>query len=595
MNRRNVLRDERGIALVVVLLVALAVSAIAIGAGMMTTTTHAINLYGDRMGTLESAAEAGMEWGRAKINGNDSLYPDSSYTVLESNASVLDASGNVIPNVRRSVYVGPTGVTSGQYGVFGSVVVEVTDNTGNKIVRRGEVYQESFAKYAYFTDNEGGNIYFGGGDQIWGPVHSNDQIKIHSTGAWFHNQVETAEDVYQANYGTFDQGYIEYGTFIPMPTTAELTKLRTQALSGSTAIVGNTTGNYGQATTRIEFIAIDMDGDGQTTGANEGFMRVYQVNNGADAWWVTGDLTPGNAYTQNTENCGDWNAAHLAALGPPPTLAGGFKSSARHGAGDPHTALSSVQQATRRCYLGGSDSLYGAFQANDARGRWLTWPGAVDPAVLAARPADAAYLYPITRQYNPNFKGVIHVEGNVAISGTLRGQVTLAATGNIVIADDVRYATDPGAGTCADILGIFSGNDVIVADNTLNRQQQSNNGGGFRTYDATSDEFIHGVVLALNIFTVENYNGGPNGGEACQGTNWGRGCLFLTGGIIQDTRGAVGTTGGTGYLKRYAYDQCAATSPPPYFPTTGHFARGRFFEVDPVGFDVTSYYGLLTP
>jgi hypothetical protein len=36
-------------------------------------------------------------------------------------------------------------------------------------------------------------------------------------------------------------------------------------------------------------------------------------------------------------------------------------------------------------------------------------------------------------------------------------------------------------------------------------------------------------------------------------------------------------------------------NPPPYFPTTGHFARGRQFEVDPVGFNVASYYAALGP
>ncbi len=35
--------------------------------------------------------------------------------------------------------------------------------------------------------------------------------------------------------------------------------------------------------------------------------------------------------------------------------------------------------------------------------------------------------------------------------------------------------------------------------------------------------------------------------------------------------------------------------PAPYFPTTGHFARGHYYEVDPVGFDVAQYYQMLTP
>jgi hypothetical protein len=84
--------------------------------------------------------------------------------------------------------------------------------------------------------------------------------------------------------------------------------------------------------------------------------------------------------------------------------------------------------------------------ADPEGGQWLAWPGAVDPAV-AGRP-DGAYLFPISRELNPSFKGVIFVEGKVAISGVLRGRVTVAATDDIVIVDDLTYSVDPGAGTC---------------------------------------------------------------------------------------------------------------------------------------------------
>jgi hypothetical protein len=104
------------------------------------------------------------------------------------------------------------------------------------------------------------------------------------------------------------------------------------------------------------------------------------------------------------------------------------------------------------------------------------------------------------------------------------------------------------------------------------------------------------LVEALDIFTVERYDQGSTSAEVCDKTiDAGRGCLKLTGGIIQNTRGAVGQVDGHGYVKRYSYDACAASNSPPYFPTTGHFVRDRFFEVDPTGFDVDSYFALLTP
>ena len=183
------------------------------------------------------------------------------------------------------------------------------------------------------------------------------------------------------------------------------------------------------------------------------------------------------------------------------------------------------------------------------------------------------------------------------LSGRLRGRVTVAATDEIIIGDDLTYASDPGLGTCADILGLFSGGKVVVADNTLNAPLRPATGSNYFTYDDTKDEFIHGIVLALDIFTVEDYASGDTKAEPCEGSLWGRGCLYLTGGIIQTTRGAVGTIGspgGTGYVKRYSYDRCGATAPPPYFPTTGHFTRGQLYLVDPAGFSVASYFDLLT-
>ena len=100
-------------------------------------------------------------------------------------------------------------------------------------------------------------------------------------------------------------------------------------------------------------------------------------------------------------------------------------------------------------------------------------------------------------------------------------------------------------------------------------------------------EFFHGVVLALDIFTAEEYTSGLNlRRSTVRGLESGRGCIYLTGGIIQNTRGAVGLTDGHGYVKRYSYDKCAATQPPPYFPTTGVFVKGQYYQVDPAGFDV---------
>lgn len=618
MNGSPMYRNERGVALVVVLLVVLAVAAIAAGAALLSSSTGLIDKYHTRLSTLETAADAGIEEVRSAVNANKTIYPDTGFRTIENGVAVYDAGGAVIPGLKRWSYLGPIGATSGQYGVYGSVVTVVQDAQGNNVVRRGEIFQESFAKYAYFTNVEG-SIQFAAGDQLFGPVHSNDKINIASgsPGPTFWGPLVTAKTISNRSNGNYKQGYTENGPTIPFPQTADLSKLQSQATAGNMAFVSTTSGLAGQATTRIEFTARDLNGDGDSTDDNEGFIKVYQVTNAANVWWVMADTNSygaasPNGGVRNSPNCGHVNTNAATSNHP----AGGFVTFEDH-ATAPAIAADNKANApgqtgagiVRRCYLGGSDSLYGAsafgaakqFPTNgvgdDARGRWLPWPGAVSPLIPASN-RDRAYLWPISRTLNPNYKGVIYVTGKVAISGRVRGQTTLAASDNIIIADDLTYMTNPGSSvqcnaTARDMLGLFSGTDVVVADNLINDPIAGIPGGSNVTWDETPDEFIHAVILALSNFTVENYNQGPTNFESCGGTAWGRGCLFLTGGVIQYQRGAVGTTGGTGNLKRYSYDACAAANPPPYFPTTGHFARGHYYEVEPTGFNISTYWALL--
>ena len=601
MSWRHV-ENERGVALISVLLVTLALVAIAAGALMLSSQTSLVNRFHQRQSLLEAAADAGLEEARSKMNGNIKLYPDTGFNTLETDAPVYDAGGAVIPGLKRSLYVGPIGISSGQYGVFGSAVTEVQDQSGNRVVRRLEIVQESFAKFAYFTNVEG-SITFGSGDQIFGPVHSNDEIEVNSTGATFHGPVTTGQTIRGKSYATFKQGYNEGVSPIPMPTTAALTKLRTQALAGNTAFTSNANGDDGQAEMRIEFVAIDLNGDGLTNGANEGFIKVFQH---ADESYVSASrptVSSTTLYLRNENNCGDAGGVHGATF-----VTAGFQPGQTSGAlGHPlevhaHSWSDALTGATRRCYLGGDSTLVTGLPIGQRNQGWLAWPGAVSPLVAARY--DAQYLFPISRELNPTFKGVIYVDGKVVISGRLRGRVTLAATNNIIIGDDLTYVTNPAAGTCVDILGLFSATDVVIADNLINAPARviDDGAGTYFTMDNDTHEFFHGVVLALSNFTVQRYNQAPYdnsaGRENCETTQRGRGCLYLTGGIIQETRGAVGTTttgsgGGTGNLKRYSYDACAFSSPPPYFPTTGHFAKGHYFEIDPTGFNIATYFNLL--
>ena len=217
--------NERGIALLTVLLVGFALSAIALASTMWILNAQLVQKSGERAAILNDVAVAALEEGRARITQTPALYPAFNHDTLDLWTTVTDASGATIPNVRRSIYVGPAGVTSGQYGVFGSIISEVRDTFGNRVVRRLQINQESFAKYAYFTTIEG-DIVFANNDQIWGPVHSNDQIEIHNSGATFHNTVTTAASSIQGeSNGTFNGGPPKKSVpLIPLPTTAAFTR-----------------------------------------------------------------------------------------------------------------------------------------------------------------------------------------------------------------------------------------------------------------------------------------------------------------------------------------------------------------------------------
>ena len=83
---------------------------------------------------------------------------------------------------------------------------------------------------------------------------------------------------------------------IAMPTTAAFPALQGRATAAGMSFVSNLNGNSaGEASLRIDFVAVDLNGDGDSTDVNEGFIRVYQDN--LRPWYVTATLSgnPGPA------------------------------------------------------------------------------------------------------------------------------------------------------------------------------------------------------------------------------------------------------------------------------------------------------------
>jgi hypothetical protein len=638
LSLRPALRSRRGIALFISMFFVAGIGALALSAIYLTANAQLLSKTYEKEDDLKYASEAALQIGKAELNFNPAALPNTSYVRLLNNASVRAADGSTVPGIVVSLYAGPTGSTSGQFGRFASVVAEARDPNGTGFVRRLELTQESFAKFAYWSNNEnnasGGTIVFANGDAIWGPVFSNDTITIASSHASFHDAVSTAAPVISgANYGTFFKGYQVKQRPITLPSLSSLSTLSGLAATSNYSLPSSSTGDETTILTRVEFIAVDLNSDGDSTDDNEGFFRVYKAASGYSTW-LRGDWPgPGSAVT-SVLNCGDW---HTVGQGPSRTLRffpaaihpqSWFESLMEGSAGSgggamTTTAAQNEQNATlqtimshpnARCYLGGdphlvaiarntafwanSDKQKGGddttFTASDPRGAWQTWSGTIPPVVASVRgvagssvlgPHDAAYLYPLYRGYNTSTKGVIYSAGSVGVSGVVRGVMTLYSPYTVVILDDLRYANDPAAGVCIDILGTISGANTVVANNGLNTpiNIRSNSNPLWETADDTPDLYLHDIVMALGTsFQVEGYGSAPANALTCGASTDGRGCLYLTGGLIQNRRGPVGLTSGEGYVKRYSYDRCAITNPPPYFPTTGRFEDNRYYEHDPV-------------
>jgi cytoskeletal protein CcmA (bactofilin family) len=166
------------------------------------------------------------------------------------------------------------------------------------------------------------------------------------------------------------------------------------------------------------------------------------------------------------------------------------------------------------------------------------------------------------------FNGIISSSGNIEVKGTVKGNVTVHSAKDIHIIGDLTYKDfDPNQDysetklSSQNLLGLVSQNDVIVDDNAEKDHGSKN------LYITAS------IMASQGSFTVEDYNSSHIGF---------RGDLYILGGVIQRTRGAVATGNrygiSTGYAKHYVYDKRFQTNQTPDFPTVKRFSVDSWRE-----------------
>lgn len=630
---RHLIRTRRGIAMVAVLLIAVVATVMALASAMMAMSGKLVQAGSDRSAAVDDAALSALETERSRLNAKLDTVPLEGFATVASNQSVGGG-------IKRSIWVSRLGNSDslksvGEFGVQAELVAQATDDFGNVAIRRSQLYQESFARYASFTDQARSTanqvLYWALGAQAQGPVHSNDTINIWSGStpspqATFFDDVTSARIVTNKPKGLFKKGPPkEYVAKIPMPTTADLNVLKTIATRAGYMFTPNiVTGDSALATMRIDFVAIDADGDGNTTGPNDGYFKVYQLNNllkyGAGFTMARPPVPPtaasgapvpsGSAVPLDSllysYNCGV--VTQVAGRDATPVK---FAAIAHVAAGSNYqnkmvNKVSAFDNNNSRCFLGGDDRLSptGVFRAVDTAGYWMPRTKGSIPGSLAGR-ADAAYLWPLSASLNPDFRGVIFAEGKVAVSGVVRGRLTIASRNIMVLPAELTQATSPGitTGSCKaddDVIGLFSGEYIMYGDNSLATPQwrRTNSDGSAWTwprkeFDPSSrrpDMPIHASLLAMKSVATENAN--PPAGLAANRFVT-RGTTRLIGGTIEFRSGVTGTMSGTnlhGYYDDLSFNRCMLQYPPPYFPTTGHWTRSQYYEVNPQGFSPSSWF-----
>jgi hypothetical protein len=147
--------------------------------------------------------------------------------------------------------------------------------------------------------------------------------------------------------------------------------------------------------------------------------------------------------------------------------------------------------------------------------------------------------------------------GDAFVSGTLKGQLTIAADNNIdIVGNLVNFDTTPGS---TDILGLIANNYVEI----YHPVQCTANCGNVATatYANLPGSLTNPVVHAAILSVAHSFRAQNPGRGSAQSTN---GTITIKGSIAQKYRGLV-TQNSKGYGKNYSYDSRLKVLSPPYF------------------------------
>jgi hypothetical protein len=128
MQTRQKRGDRRGSALMLVLIFTVALGGLAASAIYLSSGGSILSKMYDRERDYRYAAEWALAVGKARLAKDTSIaLPDSGYVTLMNDVPVTDAGGAALRRVKVDLYAGETGITSGQFGRYVSLVAVAYD------------------------------------------------------------------------------------------------------------------------------------------------------------------------------------------------------------------------------------------------------------------------------------------------------------------------------------------------------------------------------------------------------------------------------------------------------------------------------------
>lgn len=370
----------------------------------------------------------------------------------------------------------------------GTFRIRVTGRArSNDIVKKRSIIatfrKPSFADYVYFTDNEGSNIRFVTGDNVNGPLHTNDRVMICGQPRFGQSPADPIETVLG---GTTGHGWTPDGS------CSGNRPLANGVPGYSDPADGGTLGTWVNPAAALELPASNTEMKAQTLQAYRFVGEAWFTFTNNGKMTVTGTREDGVTYNGASVDMPANGLIYVSnGTCPGPYLPNNPYASDRNGAGKCGTA-------------------------------WVS--GTYNKSVTVAAQAD------------------IVVFGNLVRNGT-------SVVGGLISNNFIRVYHPISGGNSSCSAGSSNASVPAAAQDKRPAHPMPL---------PLHNVQIQAAILSLQqSFTVDSYQCGPR----LTGT------LNVTGAIAQKTRGAVGTSGGsgTGYLKNYVYDRRLRFRTPPFF------------------------------